>query len=321
VDNLLKRFEVNKFFFKNKNKYKIYDCFLFLNENDLLEIRLNELSDVVDYFIIVESKLTFTKHAKPFNFDIQRFAKFKDQIIYIQDEQYIKSPNPWETEKYQRNKLIEGLNLPYLDIKASQQDLIILSDLDEIPKKESIKDVFFEIYKNNKKYVKLNLKSFRYAINNQMITDQEWAGPTCTKRIDISTMQELRKENNAFYIKNSGWHYSWMGNPEDIIYKLRSYSHKENDKWPNNDVSFIKERISKGYSCLGHEECLFKIIDLNKKNCSKYVLKNKEKYDKLIFKHEKSSIWAQITSLYHKKVCEIKEYSLGIRNKSSKKIN
>ena len=99
------------FWYKNKKNIKIYDCFLFFNENDILEIRLNELSEIVDYFVIVESQYTFAKKNKEFNFDIKRFEKFKDKIIYIQNNEFLRSPNPWDTEKQQRNKLIEGLNL------------------------------------------------------------------------------------------------------------------------------------------------------------------------------------------------------------------
>lgn len=250
---------------------------MFFNENDLLEIRLNELNDVVDYFVIFESQFTFTKKDKPFNFDINKIQKFKDKIIYIKNNDFIKSPNPWEMEKYQRNKLFEGL------ANAKDNDLIILSDLDEIPKKQAIIDAFYMCYSKNIKYIRFHLQLFRYAFNNLM-ESVDWSGPISSRKQDISTMQELRhKKENVTPIRDAGWHYSYMMSIEQMIYKLKSYSHQEYNKWPNNDPVFMEERIKKGHSTFSHEEQLFKVIDLNEQNCPKYLLKNKEKYAKLIF--------------------------------------
>ena len=309
------------FYFLNKKKIKIYDCFLFFNENDLLEIRLNELSNIVDYFVIVESKYTFTKKDKPFNLDLKRFEKFKDKIIYIQDKDFIRSPNPWDTEKHQRNKLIEGVNLPYLPISASDEDLIILSDLDEIPKASKIIEAFYLIYKNNQKYIKFNLKNYHYALNNKMLEPNNLLGPACTKRKNINTMQDLRRNNEYTLIQDSGWHYSFVQSLENIINKMQAYSHQEVNKSPNNDLNFIKDRIETGHGHFVHSGEIFKIVKLNSKNCPKYVLKNKKKYDKLIFKHEKSSIWRKIMSIYNNEICKLQKYTLGLRDKSSEKIN
>ena len=305
------------FYLKNKKYYKIYDCFLFFNENDLLEIRLNELSEVVDYFVVVESQHTFTKKNKEFNFDIKRFEKFKDKIIYIQNKDFLKSPNPWDTEKQQRNKLIEGLNLPYFPINACDNDLIILSDLDEIPKASKIIEAFYLIYQDNKKYIKFNLKNYHYALNNELLEPNEWIGPICSKRKNINNMQDFRHIKEYIKIDNAGWHYSFVNNIENIIAKMNAYSHQEYNKWPNNDSQFVKERIKSGHSHLGHSENIFRKVKLNNKNCPKYVLKNKKKYDKLIFKYEESSIWRKIMSIYNNEICKLQKYTLGIRNKSS----
>ena len=299
------------FFYFQRKKHKIYDCFLFFNENDLLEIRLNELNDVVDYFVIFESQFTFTKKDKPFNFDINKVQEFKDKIIYIKNNDFIKSPNPWEMEKYQRNKLFEGLK------NAEDNDLIILSDLDEIPKKEAVINAFYMCYNKKIKYIRFYLKVFRYAFNNIM-ESQDGGGPIACRKEDISSMEELRhKHKGTSSIKDAGWHYSYMMSIEQMIYKLKSYSHQEYNKWPNNDPVFMQERIKKGQSTFSHEEQSFRLIHLNRKNCPKYLLKNKQKYDKLIFKHEKTSFWTQITSLYNKKICQIKKCAMGLRNKSS----
>ena len=294
---------------------------MFFNENDLLEIRLNELNNVVDYFVILESQYTFTKKDKPFNLDLKRFEKFKHKIIYIQDKDFIRSPNPWDTEKYQRNKLIEGVNLPYLPISASNEDLIILSDLDEIPKSSKIIEAFYLIYKNNQKYIKFNLKNYHYALNNKMTEPNNLLGPGCTKRKNINTMQDLRKINEYILLEDSGWHYSFVNSLENIINKMQAYSHQEVNKSPNNELKFIKERIETGHGHFVNSGEIFKIVKLNSKNCPKYVLKNKKKYDKLIFKHEESTIWSKIMSIYYNEICKLQKYTLGLRDKSSEKIN
>ena len=310
-------FKKRYFYLKNKKNIKIYDCFLFFNENDLLEIRLNELSEVVDYFVIVESQHTFTKKDKEFNFDKKRFEKFKDKIIYIQNREFIKSPNPWDTEKQQRNKLIEGLNLPYLAINSSDEDLIILSDLDEIPKASKLIEAFYLIYKNNEKYIKFNLKNYHYGLNNKLVEPNEWIGPICSKRKDVNNMQDFRHIKEYLKLDNAGWHYSFVNDMNNIITKMNAYSHQEYNKSPNNNLEFIKERIKFGHSHFGHSESIFKKIKLNSKNCPKYVLKNKKKYDRLIFKYEESTIWSKIVSIYYNEICKLQKYTLGIRDKSS----
>ena len=303
----------NQFFFlKNKNRAKIYDCFLFFNENDLLEIRLNELKNVVDYFIILESNHTFSKKAKQFIFDSDRFKNFRKKIIYIKNQDWIKSPNPWDFEKNQRNKLIDSL------INAKSEDIVILSDLDEIPKKDSIKEAFYEIYKNNKKYVRLSLIDFRYALNNMSQNKLTSESVIITQKQNISSMQELRLDQKAeIIIKDAGYHYSFVSSPEDILFKISSYSHQEYNKWPNNDINFIKQRIYNGQSNFSHEEQTYTKVKLNKKNSLKYILQNKKKYDNIIFKHEKPTIWNKIMSIYNNEICRLKKYTLGVRDKSS----
>lgn len=324
--NIVDFYKKNFFFIKNRKKIRIYDCFLFFNENDLLEIRLNELDSVIDFFVIVESSSTFTKEQKDFLLDQEKIKKFKHKIIYLQNEEFIKSPNPWETETFQRNKIEQALNTSFLGGKPSSEDLIIVSDLDEIPKKEKVIEAFYQINKNNKKYIKFGLDNYYYKLNNKMNITGEWIGPfMCKKKNIITSIQNLRTKlmpNEYYIINDAGWHYSYIyKNINDIFIKLRAYSHVEENKWPNTDADLVEKNILMGKSNNLNSSATFRVVSLNKYNCPNYVLKNKVKYDKLIFKHEKTSFWAQITSLYHKKVCQIKEYTLGLRNKSSKEVN
>lgn len=124
----------------------IYDCFLYYDEDMLLDIRLHTLANVVDKFVIVESKFTFTGRPKPLNFNIEKFKAFADKIIYVvNDTEPTKLPgtkyspdyevDPWEVEANHRNSIMQGL------VDAKPDDIIIVSDVDEIFKPEAIKKI------------------------------------------------------------------------------------------------------------------------------------------------------------------------------------
>jgi beta-1,4-mannosyl-glycoprotein beta-1,4-N-acetylglucosaminyltransferase len=103
---------------------RIYDCFSYWDEDLLLEFRLNILNDYVDYFVIVEGNKTWQNNFKNLNFNINKFSKFKDKIIYIPVEDLPDGDDPYKRENHQRNAIIRGLT------NASKNDLIIISDLD-----------------------------------------------------------------------------------------------------------------------------------------------------------------------------------------------
>ena len=111
---------------------KVYDCFPFFNELDLLEIRLNYLDPVVDYFVLCESKVTFSGIPKKLFYQENKhlFKKFEHKIIHVvvddTPKEYIRV-DPFKTDQHQRNSVIKGLQ------KCNDHDIIITSDLDEFP--------------------------------------------------------------------------------------------------------------------------------------------------------------------------------------------
>ena len=111
---------------------KIYDCFSYWDEDLLLDIRFNILNDYVDYFVIIEGNKTWQNNDKKLRFDINKFQKFKDRIIYIPVEDMPDGDNPYLRENFQRNCISRGI------LKAQDEDLIIISDLDEIPNPKKI---------------------------------------------------------------------------------------------------------------------------------------------------------------------------------------
>ena len=111
---------------------KIFDCFSYLDEDLLLELRLNILDEYVDYFVIVEGNKTWQNNLKKLRFDIKKFEKYKKKIIYIPVTDMPGGDNPWIRENFQRNCISKGL------VNATKDDLVIISDLDEIPNLEKI---------------------------------------------------------------------------------------------------------------------------------------------------------------------------------------
>src|SRR5210317_1029005 len=112
---------------------KIYDCFSYWDEDLILDLRLNILNNYIDYFVIVEGNKTWQNNSKKLRFDIKKFSKFRDKIIYIPVEDMPSGDDPYLRENFQRNAIIRGLK------NSEDDDLIIISDIDEIPNPDKIK--------------------------------------------------------------------------------------------------------------------------------------------------------------------------------------
>ena len=223
---------------------------MFYDEKTLLDIRLNILNEHVDYFVIVESRYFHNGVKRQLKFNINDYTKFRDKIIYItHDEQSDKlktlGPHDSENEKSyklifnahirendQRNKIIEGLT------SANSKDLILISDVDEIPNLENLnlKDIKNEIliFEQNIFYYKLNryLPNFKWfgtkaCIKKNLICPQ-WLRNIKSNKYSfyrIDTIFSDTKYINKKYIKNGGWHFSNLKNASDIELKLKSYLH------------------------------------------------------------------------------------------------
>lgn len=266
---------------------KIYDCFTFYNELDLLEIRLEELYDTVDHFVLVEATTTFTNRPKEMLFakNKSRYSKYIDKIIYIPVD-LPKSTNPWDNEKHQRNAIMQGLN------GANPDDIIIVSDCDEVLRStaiESLRNLDQTLYALrmplfNFKFNYMSLKSSRYDI---------WAMATRRFVLDELTPDSLRgmrfnfmgagfqhQDNGCRVIEHSGWHFGYLGNNQYLQDKARSFSHQEvnNPDFLNNID--VEASIREGKSWDRREENRFSIVDLDDyfpesiKQYPNYVLDN-----------------------------------------------
>ena len=205
-------------------KTRVFDCCIFYNEIELLTIRLNELYDHVDYFVIVESKETHRGDPKPLNFlaNVHLFEKFRDKIIYVPLEPIAgkRSSYSWKRENYQRNQIIRGLT------HCRNEDIIMISDLDEIPKGDHIPGLVNRVLQCNAPLIYCAHKTYRYFLNRWDMGSTHWPGTAITtyqflKKHSPQYMRR-RKDRAQFPLVESGWHFTTMGGPQRVLDKYKS---------------------------------------------------------------------------------------------------
>ena len=209
---------------------KVYDCFMFFNELDLVEVRLEELYDVVDYFVIAESNVTHAGNPKPYIFldNIERFSKYKSKIRHIKVDDMPDNVSGMYRDNYQRHSLHKGLT----DLRP--EDLVIVSDLDEIPRAELI-HMIKEDANDYDRYF-LNLPQFRHRLNFMLVKDNhKFTNIVVTKGHAFTDPHKEReftfpwsaKPNNHVVLEHGGWHFTWLGNDQEVITKLQNFAHTD----------------------------------------------------------------------------------------------
>ena len=246
----------------------IYDCFMYFDEDLLLDLRLNILDKYVKKFVISEATYTHNGSKKKLKFDINRFKKFKNKIIYIVVDKEppnivsLKENQPkhkkGETlilngmarDYYQRESLSEGIN------EAQENDLILVSDLDEIP---NLTSVNFDKIKNE--ILIFEQKMFYYKLN-LLYEDFIWQGTKATTKKNLLSPQWLRnikgknypkwrldvlfsrkKYSNLTIIKNGGWHFTCLRTPEELEKKLLNFAHHYEFEESGLNIKDIKKLI------------------------------------------------------------------------------
>ena len=249
---------------------KISDCFMYFDEEQVLDLRLNILHKDVDYFVIVESTYNHKGEKRRLLFDKKKFLKFKDKIIYLiydktpesvwpineEDTDELKNHkyimNPLYRENAQRNFISEGLKI------ANKDDLILVSDVDEIPKLDSLdlskikneiilfrQDMFY--YKYN-----LNLPDFKWSgtkgVRKKRLISPQWLRNIKDKKYPffrVDTFFSDKKYTNIKIVSDGGWHFSNIKTPELIEHKLRSYLHHREFDQKSLTVDEINSLVKK----------------------------------------------------------------------------
>jgi len=292
---------------------KIYDCFMFFDEEMLLDLRLNIMDKYVDKFVITEATYMHNGKKKELIFDINKFSKFKDKIIYI----IVDTPPPdllnindsddidlvgnkltlngYKRDNYQREMAKKVLN------NVESDDWIIINDIDEIPNLEN-----FDFRKIKNKLVIFKQQMFFYKFN-LLYPSTPWFGSKATQKKNFISPQWLRnvrqkkypfwrldilfsrkKYNDIFFVNNGGWHFTNIKSAKDIEKKFLNYTHHHEFEESGLNINDLKKKIENKKVIYDHgadsraykwnSDTILKKTELS--IMPEYLRKNKEKYSK-----------------------------------------
>ena len=258
---------------------------MYFDEDLVLDIRLNTLNEKVDKFIIVEATKNHAGEDKKLNFNIENFSKFKDKIKYIIVDDLplnVKTPKKgWHEnharDQFQRNSIERGYG------EYGENDIIMISDIDEIPNPKKLEE-----FNVKNRYACFLHKNFQSKINLLNISDSDWPGTKICQKKYLKSPQWLRDikvKKKSFWkiftkkiqiIKNGGWHFSFLKDPESIKNKIKSYSHQEYNTEEFTNINLIKEKIALGQD-LFKRKINYQKINIDE-SFPEYIIKNKKMF-------------------------------------------
>ena len=244
---------------------KIFDCTTFYSEHLMMDVRFNVLNEYVHKFIVSESTFSHSGKPKKLNFDINNYPKFKDKIIYViidkEPNDITKIEDKLLTPVDKRSNSVKRIELSYdymaksLDI-ALDNDLIILSDNDEIPNLDSKK------FKNSNKDIFIFKQLFFYYKFNLLYDLVPWYGSKAAKKRKLLSMSWLKNLKNKQYpfwrldtlfsnnkyinldiINDGGWHFTNLKTPEELYQKLTNFGHHDEFELSGLTVNDLKKKI------------------------------------------------------------------------------
>ena len=258
-------------FFCGPTMPKLYDCFTFFNELDILDIRLAELAEAVDYFVLAEATRSFTGKPKPLHFadNAARYAAYRHKIIHVMvDDMPVEAHDAWAREYFQRNAIARGLG------GAAADDVIMLSDADEIPRASVICGLrenaltrgavtFLAL---DQFCFRMNLKAenFTWLKGTRLIEKKYLRKPQDFRALRVrprkkayqSLIDPLRLRGDLFrhagalltprVIADAGWHFGYMGGNAAVRLKVQSFAHQELNTDDMLSDAYIDGRIASG---------------------------------------------------------------------------
>ncbi len=281
----------------------IYDCFQFFNELDILKIRLHVLSPVVDRFVISEATETFSGLEKPLYYEENKamFAEFEDKIIHVVVEDTPQG-GTHERDTFQKNAVTRGLK------DCTDDDVIIFSDLDEIPNPDKIREILQnfqedKIYHFAQRlfYCYLNMEEvsgslLSYAGEFEGVARKKWIG---TKMLSYKLLREqhlllgeLRfpeRKEIGIRVEDGGWHFGYMGGHGEkdirkrVQEKVVSAAHQEYNS--KHVLSNVTDQIKDGKDIFGRNAQFVRCeID---ESFPAYIREHQKELDFLIMHEEK----------------------------------
>jgi beta-1,4-mannosyl-glycoprotein beta-1,4-N-acetylglucosaminyltransferase len=285
---------------------KVVDAVEFSSELDLLEIRMNELYDTVSYFLVSESTQTHTGQPKPLYFEENkdRFAKFQKKIIHqvitdtpnnymtltedegkdelhkiairkvMHDQFWDHGHLPYSRDAFEKESLIRAMGI------LEPSDIVMFSDADEIPRKESVQYVL-DNFNPEQIY---NLEQNHYWFYLNCLRPDKWMGNTILTFEKFKTLSvcELRKYRRGIIVQNAGWHFSFMNKGDAVRRKIQSYGEQSiNRPDVTNDMkAFVNDCIVNNHDFYYHP-VNFTITKIDE-TYPEFVCKNQDKFAELI---------------------------------------
>jgi beta-1,4-mannosyl-glycoprotein beta-1,4-N-acetylglucosaminyltransferase len=291
-----------------------YDCTMFLNENDLFEIRLNQHWNFVDKFIVVEAGETHTGLKKNLKFDHQRFEPYKSKIVYITfdnfEEEISKYPflvdqsaldrvGPahekidWKRDHFQFNYIKKVLG----DLGANKNDYVYISCLDEIVKEESVKLGMSIINQmpivpniGTSPIILFNMYLYAYKMN---LLCHHWKNHMAGMLTTVSTFDKILpasiRQKCIFThgpIPDAGWHFTFLDKTEGemVLEKQRSWAHSK-DRYPDKKIKFDHRTTEEALERF-FEDYSVSLVDIDINTHPEYIVKNIEKFQNFLYKEQ-----------------------------------
>ena len=287
---------------------KIVDCFMYYDEDMILDIRLNILDKFVSNFVICEANFNHNGTKREFKFDINKFPKFKEKIIYIPLEEQplnIKKINSSDNLLVKNSKILnnalfrENHQRNFLQSKIRDfhdDDLIIISDLDEIPNLEKfIYKARITFFEQKMYYYKLNLlhKNFVWfgskIVKKKHLISPQWLRNIKSKKYPLWRFDIFfsdTKFNNINFIKNGGWHFTNVKSAEKIDFKMKNFLHHLEYEESGLGVEDVKKIISEKKVFYDHQadkrekkwEAKINLVKEDNQNLPVYIIENINKF-------------------------------------------
>jgi len=266
-------------------KSKIYDCVTFFDNNLMFDLRYNILKNVVDFFVICESKFDHQGNEKKINFINKKNYDSKKIKYYILETPFPKNNNAWQNQELQREFLLESLK------NVNPDDYIFFSDPDEIPRPELLID-----FSLKKKFGIFLQRCFNFKLNLFNPHESPWEGTRVAKKKYLKSIDFMRqkiksknlnysflrfdKEKSVELFNEGGWHFNNVMDPKEISLKLKTFAHSEFSDPKFSDEQIIQDKIRRQLDLFDRGHKYFKIeID---KSFPQFIIDNKIFYQKWI---------------------------------------
>jgi len=231
----------------------VYDCFIFFNELDLLELRFRELECAVDRFVVVEATTTFSGRPKPLVFaeNRGRYRKWQSRIVHVIVRDMPAGSDPWCRERHQRNAIRRGLK------GAAPGDGVIISDADEIPSATAVRR-----WRPDMGVCRFQQMFCYYWLN---CVGGTWTG---SRILSVSMLDRFPDIDHVRrlecpVLENGGWHFSYLGRTEGIREKLESYSHQDLNIDRFKDHRYISQVTTLGIDLFSRPGMIFRFCEID----------------------------------------------------------